>query len=70
MEDKVLETVVNGIKYTMLKDVLVKPLAPVMVTKEITEQIPTGEVDEDGFNKYDTQTETKEVESDIQQVQY
>lgn len=25
MEDKVLETVVNGIKYTMLKDVLVKP---------------------------------------------
>ena len=50
MEDKVLETVVNGIKYTMLKDVLVKPLDPVMVTKEITEQIPTGEVDEDGFN--------------------
>ena len=35
MEDKVLETVVNGIKYTMLKDVLVKPLAPVMVTQEI-----------------------------------
>ena len=64
MEDKVLETVVNGIKYTMLKDVLVKPLEPVMVTKEITEQIPTGEVDEDGFNKYDTQTETKEVESE------
>ena len=48
----------------MLKDVLVKPLEPVMVTKEITEQIPTGEVDEDGFNKYDTQTETKEVESE------
>lgn len=64
MEDRVLETVVNGIKYTMLKDVLVKPLEPVMVTKEITEQIPTGEVDEDGFNKYDTQTETKEVESE------
>lgn len=64
MGDKVLETVVNGIKYTMLKDVLVKPLEPVMVTKEITEQIPTGEVDEDGFNKYDTQTETKEVESE------
>ena len=54
MEDKVLETVVNGIKYTMLKDVLVKPLEPVMVTKEITEQIPTGEVDEDGFNEYST----------------
>ena len=62
MEDKVLETVVNGIKYTMLKDVLVKHLEPVMVTKEITEQIHTGEVDEDVFKKYDTQTKTKEVE--------
>lgn len=64
MEDKVLETVVNGIKYTMLKDALVKPLEPIMVTKEFTEQIPTGVVDEDGFNEYETQTETKEVESE------
>lgn len=64
MEDKVLETVVNGIEYTFLKDVLVKPLPPTIVTKEITEQIPTGEKDEEGFNKYDTKTETKEVESD------
>ena len=55
MEDKVLETVVNGITWNMLKDVLVKPLAPIMVTKEFTEQIPNGKVD---------QTETKEVESD------
>lgn len=65
MEDKVLETVVNGLKYTMLKDVLVKPLAPTMVTKEYTEQIPTGVVDEDGFNEYETKTETKEVPSDF-----
>ena len=64
MEDKVLETVVNGITWNMLKDVLVKPLAPIMVTKESTEQIPNGKVDENGFNEYDTQTETKEVESD------
>lgn len=64
MEDKVLETVVNGINWNMLKDVLVKPLAPVMVTKEFTEQIPNGKVDENGFNEYDTQTEIKEVESD------
>ena len=64
MEDKVLETVVNGITWNMLKDVLVKPLAPIMVTKEFTEQIPNGKVDENGFNEYDTQTETKEVESD------
>lgn len=65
MEDKVLETVVNGLKYSVLKDVLVKPLEPIMVTKEITEQVPTGEVDEEGYNKYETKTETKEVESEF-----
>ena len=64
MEDKVLETVVDGIKWNMLKDVLVKPLPAIMVTKEFTEQVPTGEVDEEGFNKYETKTETKEVESE------
>lgn len=52
MEDKVLETVVNGLEYSFEKDILVKPLAPIMVTKEYTEQIPTGEKDEEGFNKY------------------
>lgn len=65
MEDKVLETVINGIEYTFEKDILVKPLDPIKVTKEYTEQIPTGEKDEDGFNKYETKTETKEVESDF-----
>lgn len=35
-----------------------------MVTKTVTEQIPTGEKDENGYNLYDTKTETKEVESD------
>ena len=65
MEDKVLETVLKGIEYTFLKDVLVKPLPPVMVTKEVVEQIPTGETDEDGYNKYDTKTETKEVEANF-----
>ena len=64
MEDKVLETVVNGIGWGMLKDVLIKPLPPTMVTKEFIEQIPNGKVDENGFNEYDTKTETKEVESD------
>lgn len=63
-EDKVLETVVNGIKWEMLKDVLIKPLPPTMVTKEITEQVPNGKTDEEGFKEYDTKTEVKEVESD------
>ena len=63
MEDKILETVLNDLQYVCVKDVLVKPLEPIMVTKEITEQVPNGEVDEQGFNLYDTKTEIKEVES-------
>lgn len=62
-EDKVLETVVNGIKYTFFRDVLVKPLAIKMLSKEVVTQVPTKEVDEEGFNKYETVTEVKEVES-------
>ena len=52
MEDKILETVVNNLEYTFEKDVLVKPLEPVIVKKDIITQIPTGEKDEDGFEKY------------------
>jgi hypothetical protein len=65
MEDKILETVVNNLEYTFEKDVLVKPLEPVMVKKDIITQIPTGEKDEDGFEKYETKTETKDVESEF-----
>lgn len=61
--DKVLETVVNGIEYHMLKDVMIKPLPAIKLTKEVTEQIPTGKVDKDGFETYKTKTEIKEVES-------
>lgn len=65
MEDKVLETVVNSLEYEFEKDVLVKPLEPVMVKKDITEQVPTGEKDENGFETYETKTETKDVESEF-----
>lgn len=68
MEDKVLETVVNGLEYSFEKDILVKPLTPIMVTKEYTEQIPTGEKDEEGFNKYEVKTHTKELNQILQKV--
>ncbi len=64
MEDKVLETVVNGLEYTPLQDILVKPLAPIMLKKEVTEAVGTGEKDVDGYEKFDTKTEVKEVESE------
>lgn len=64
MEDKVLETVLEKLNYTFIKDVLVKPLPATKVSKEITEQIPNGKVDKDGFNEYDVKTEVKEVDSE------
>ena len=63
--DKVLETVIEGIEFTFEKDILVKPLEPVMITKEYEEQIPTGEQDEEGFNKYEVKKHSKEIESDF-----
>lgn len=63
--DKVLETVIEGIEFTFEKDILVKPLEPVMITKEYEEQVPTGEQDEEGFNKYEVKKHSKEVESDF-----
>lgn len=42
-----LQGVVDGIKYSFLKDVLVKPMPVTMVMKTITSQVPTQEVDED-----------------------
>lgn len=63
--NKALETIIEGIEFTFEKDILVKPLGPVMITKEYEEQIPTGEQDEEGFNKYEVKKHTKEVESDF-----
>ena len=62
MEDKVLETVINGLEYIPLKDILIKPLEPIMLKKEVTEAVGTGEKDVDGYEKFETKTEVKEVE--------
>ena len=61
--DALLKSVVDGIKYSFIKDVLVKPMPVTMVMKEITSQVLTGEVDEDGIELYDTTVEEKEMES-------
>ena len=66
MEDKVLETVVNNVPYAMEKDILVKPLAPIMIEKVFTEQVPNGKQDEDGNNLYDVKEEKRSVESDFE----
>lgn len=64
-KDKIAQYVADNMEYTPLKDIIVKPLPAIEVEKEFTEQIPTGEKDEEGFNKYETKTHTKKVESDF-----
>lgn len=64
MEDKILETVVEGMEYAPLKDILVKPLEPIILKKEVTEAVGTGEKDIDGYEKFETKTEVKDVESE------
>lgn len=50
--------------YKFFREIVVKPCDPIMITKEVTEQVPNGKTDENGYNLYDTHTEVKEVESD------
>ena len=63
--DLLLKETIEKIEYTLFKDVLVKTLSPIRVEKPITEQIPTGELDEMGYQKYDTKTEIKEAIENI-----
>ena len=63
MEDKVLESVVNALEFKTTKDVLVKPLEPIMVEKDIA--VGTGEKDVDGYEKMVTEKQT--VESDFEE---
>ena len=62
-EDKLLETVVSRLDYSMLKDILVKPLATPKVMKHIVEQVPTKDKDENGAIIYETKESDKEVDS-------
>lgn len=63
MEDKVLESVINKLEFKTTKDVLVKPLEPIMVEKDIA--VGTGEKDVDGYEKMVTEKQT--VESDFEE---
>lgn len=63
MEDKVLESVIEKLEFKTTKDVLVKPLEPIMVEKDIA--VGTGEKDVDGYEKMVTEKQT--VESDFEE---
>lgn len=63
-QEKVLDDVINKIEYTMIKDILVKPLDTPKVMKHIVEQIPTDKIDEETkATIYETKESDKEVDS-------
>ena len=63
-QDKMLDSVIAGIEYTMVKDILVKPLDTPKVMKHIVEQVPTDQIDEETkATIYETKESDKEVDS-------
>ena len=65
IKDPLLEEVIAGIGYSPITCFLVKPLEPIIVSKDITTMQPTGIKDENGVEEFNTETETKEVESNF-----
>ena len=71
MEDKdivIAESLQDGIGFTMIKDVLVKPLAPVMIKREFEVPVVKEQTTEDGesINEFEeTKKEIREVESNF-----
>lgn len=63
----IAQSISDGLKYSFLKDLLVKPLPVQMIEKVVTTQIPTGETDEAGFNLYETKEEIKSEEADYRE---
>lgn len=64
-ESVLLNDVIKNIKFSTLKDIMVKPLATDKIKKEVISQVPTGKKDDNGYELYDTKTEIKEVDSDF-----
>lgn len=70
MEDKDIKEVTltaeeKAKAYRFEKDALIKKLPAIKVEKEITEQVSTGEVDNEGNHLYDTKTTVQTVDSEF-----
>ena len=62
MEDKVVERVVKGLEYSGVEDMLVKGVGGIMLKKEVSEGVGRGEKEVEGYEKFDSKSEVKEVE--------
>lgn len=62
-QEKLSKYLSDNIEYEFTKDLLVKPLDVVKVMKVIQTPIATGEMDENGVEKFEIKSEEKEVDS-------
>lgn len=68
-DKELLQVVVSKLEYQPLRDLLVKPLDEVIVTKEINETVETGEIDEaTGMPILDVKTSTEEVPANFRKA--
>ena len=61
--EKLLEIVLGNLEYKPVKDILVKPLEPVMIQREVNVPKETEELDEDGKPLMEMTKEIREIES-------
>lgn len=60
------ESVASSLKFSVLKDVLIKPLDPIMIEREIEVPVPAGTVEiEEGVEA----TEYEEIKKEIREVE-
>ena len=61
--EKLLEMVIEKLEYEPIKDILVKPLEPVMIEKEVNVPFKSEELDEDGQPIMEMRKEMQQVPS-------
>lgn len=67
-DDVIAESLQDGIGFDMIKDILIKPLAPVMLKREFEVPVVVEKTNEDGedINEFEeTKKEIREVESNF-----
>jgi len=62
-DQAILDTVLDKLEYQFFRDMLVKPLADVKVTKEVTELVPKEGTEDQAYPTMEHKTEIKEVDA-------
>lgn len=62
-DEVLLKVVLDGLNYSMTKDILVKPLEPIKIKRVINVPVETDEVDEDGTKLMAMEQKETEIDS-------